>query len=122
MNGREYRRLKLVCAYAKAGSLKAASDAMELRIRRPRPRLISELETELGVALIDRSETRGADRGAHGDPPLRPQRIVKAGKRLSLTRDQKMTPVSDRVIRVSVPSNMSRVSFLDPVARFAEKA
>ena len=45
---------KLVCAYAKAGSLKAASDAMELDPAAA-SRLISELETELGVALIDRS-------------------------------------------------------------------
>ena len=112
---------KLVCAYAKAGSLKAASDAMELDPAAA-SRLISELETELGVALIDRSRKPAVPTEALTAILPYARRIVKAERSiLSLTRDRKRTPVSGRVIRVSVPSNMSRSSFLDPVARFAEK-
>ena len=63
---------KLVCAYAKAGSLKAASDAMELDPAAA-SRLISELETELGVALIDRSRKPAVPTEAlTAIPPLRP--------------------------------------------------
>ena len=112
---------KLVCAYAKAGSLKAASDAMELDPAAA-SRLISALETELGVALIDRSRKPAVPTEALTAILPYARRIVKAERSiLSLTRDRQRTPVSGRVIRVSVPSNMSRSSFLDPVARFAEK-